>query len=269
MKSIPSIETLIEPLHQLIQKEINVIEWSSPIPVFGDLFNAEIATLGLNPSNLEFVNSDGVELTGKDRRFPTLNSLGIKNWNEASFTEFETVEKSCINYFENNPYDRWFKVLDELLSGVSCSYYKGQSKVACHLDLVPFTTSIKWSSLKSHHQKSLLDFSENFFLEILENSNINTLILNGQTVVDSFCHSTKINLEKNLKPEWSLPRKSGRNIKGYSYFGLIDSIANKALNRQIMILGYNHNLQSSFGVSREVKKFINNWITSKYNNLFQ
>ena len=266
MKSLPSIKTLIKPFSQLQQNGVDLIEWSSPIPVFGDILNAEIATLGLNPSNREFVNANGTELTGEERRFPTLYSLGIKKWEDASQKEFEIIEESCSSYFENNPYDRWFKILDDLLSGVSSSYYKGMPKVACHLDLVPFTTSKKWSELNNTQQKSLLNYSESFFLSLLENSNINTLILNGQTVVDSFCHSTKLKLNKTMKPAWSLARKSGNNVKGYSYFGLTDKIGSKKIDRQIMILGYNHNLQSSFGVSKEVKYSINNWISEQYIN---
>ena len=54
----------------------SVISWGSPVPSFGDLSNASIATIGLNPSNLEFVDEKGKELDGSRRRFHTLNSLG-------------------------------------------------------------------------------------------------------------------------------------------------------------------------------------------------
>ena len=55
----------------------NVIPWSSPVISFGDLSRARVATLGLNPSNREFVDDAGIELDGPSRRFPTLRSLKL------------------------------------------------------------------------------------------------------------------------------------------------------------------------------------------------
>jgi len=263
-KMLSITKSLIQPYDKLKEKGLDVIEWSSPVPVFGNLRTAKIATLGLNPSNREFVSSKGTELSGSHRRFPTLNSLGLKNWNEASRYELEQIQKSWFSYFENNPYDRWFKTLNDLLAGTNFSFYNKTSEVACHLDLVPFATAQKWSQLTSLQQKSLLDLSGNFFLDLLSNSNIETIILNGQTVVESFCHSTKLELEKSQQPEWSLPRKTGLDVPGYCYFGVTKTIRGIRLNREIMILGYNHNLQSSFGVSKQVKESIKDWVTKLY-----
>ena len=43
--------------------ETGIIPWAAPIPVFGDLCTSRVATVGLNPSNREFVDEDGIELT--------------------------------------------------------------------------------------------------------------------------------------------------------------------------------------------------------------
>ena len=41
----------------------NVIPWACPIPSFGDFTRARVATLGLNPSNREFVDEKEARLT--------------------------------------------------------------------------------------------------------------------------------------------------------------------------------------------------------------
>jgi hypothetical protein len=48
----------------------NVIPWACPIPSFGDLTRARVATLGLNPSNREFVDERGNELDGPSGSCP-------------------------------------------------------------------------------------------------------------------------------------------------------------------------------------------------------
>ena len=55
----------------------DMIPWSCPVPAFGDLLNSFVATLGLNPSNREFVDEEGNELEGAARRLHTLRSLSL------------------------------------------------------------------------------------------------------------------------------------------------------------------------------------------------
>src|SRR5258708_21046040 len=88
--------------------EANVIPWSCPGPVFGDLGASYVATRGLNPSNREFVDQFGNELDGPARRFQTLTSLGLARWPDARASHIRKIWISCQNYFSNNPYDRWF-----------------------------------------------------------------------------------------------------------------------------------------------------------------
>ena len=134
----------------------DVIPWACPVPFFGDISRARIATVGINPSNLEFVDDQGQELQGILRRFHNLNSLNLKSWGEASEKQLISVANDCRNYFNHNPYDRWFKKLDYIISGTSYSYYFPSGE-ACHIDLVPFATKHKWSSLSSSEQNFLLE----------------------------------------------------------------------------------------------------------------
>ena len=48
--------------------EAAVIPWSCPVLSFGDVSNAKVATLGLNPSNREFVDRSEERRVGKECR---------------------------------------------------------------------------------------------------------------------------------------------------------------------------------------------------------
>lgn len=250
-----------------ILHESNVIPWSSPIISFGKISTSKIATLGINPSNREFVDINGNELNGNERRFHTLDSLGLKSWDSANEIHFEKINQLCEDYFTINPYDGWFKKLDYLISGTSMSYYF-PSFEACHLDLIPFATALKWSDLTNQQRLSLLDLTSDILGLLIKKSSIKVLILNGQTVVENLQKVSNIELSKELKPEWKLNRKKTDGVAGYSYTGVINKIGHIKLDNDIRILGFNHNIQSSFGVSSEVQTSIRNWITEEITQIF-
>lgn len=238
--------------------ETDIISWACPIPFFGNISRAKIATLGINPSNLEFVDDNGLELKSVSRRFNNLHSLNLNSWKDANENHLSSIINDCTNYFNRNPYDRWFKKLDYLISGTSYSYYFPSGE-ACHLDLVPYATKSKWSTLSTTEQKLLLNKSIPILFFMLENFHIEALILNGQSVVNQFEKMTNCVLNKESKPQWNLRRDGGEDVLGYSYKGSIELIENKP----VKILGFNHNIQSSFGVTKEVQDSIRKWITEK------
>lgn len=240
--------------------EIGLIDWGSPIPSFGNLQSAKVATVGLNPSNKEFVDNAGNELDGVFRRFHTLKSLGLQQWKDAENDHYDLIIDYCFNYFQRNPYDGWFKKLDYIISGSNVSYYF-PSYDACHLDLIPFATFNKWTDLTSEEKSILLDKSCEFLGIFLNASQIEVIVLNGQTVVDNIQQIATVEFKKTHKEEWTLPRKSSEGVAGYSYEGEIRCIGSVSLNRSIKVLGYNHNIQSSFGVTKKVQNSIRNWIT--------
>jgi hypothetical protein len=86
------------------------------------------------------------------------------------------------------------------------------------------------------------------------------LILNGRSVVEQFQDIADICLERQEVPAWSLPRQSIPDVPGVAYTGVIDSLSGIGLGRNVLVLGYNHNLQSSFGVTTEVIHAIREWI---------
>lgn len=240
----------------------SVITWSSPILSFGNVVTSRIATLGINPSNREFVDQNGNELMGNQRRFHTLKSLGLNEWAEAEHRHLRLMLRHCEEYFLRNPYDGWFKKLDYIISGTAISYYF-PSVQACHLDLIPYATSAKWTDLRPRDRSFLLELGGQTLGRLLRASSIELLILNGRTVVENFQLIADVRFRKALMPNWTLPRKSNGGVSGYSFAGTITHLGGVNLDRDIRVIGYNHNIQGSFGVTSEVQRSIRDWVARK------
>lgn len=258
---------LVKKLNDPICIESDVITWGSPVPSFGNLSFSKIATVGLNPSNREFVDESGNELKGSKRRFHTLNSLGLSQWDDVEQSHLKVIEDSCQDYFNRNPYDSWFKKLDNLISGTSMSYYFPSSQ-ACHLDLIPFATSTKWTCLSAEQKKTLLKISGDSLARLINNSSIKLLVLNGNSVVANLQKLCNEKFERISMPNWNLNRKGTSEVEGYAYKGIIKSLSNINLRNKIYVLGYNHNIQSSFGVTTKVQLSIRNWISESAKAIF-
>ena len=253
------LETLIRYLDNSALLDASVIPWSSPVPTFGDLSRAKVASLGLNPSNREFVSGLGEELDGPLRRFHTLKSLGISDWSDANAYHLEKIATSCVGYFSGNPYDAWFRRLDRIISGTQYSYYDAWFK-ACHLDLIPYATSRKWMDLTNQERTLLLDVSGDCLGFLLRDSPVRVLVLNGRSVVEHFQDISGYVLERREIPEWTLPRESNGGVVGIGYKGVIQNLCGYNLERDLLVLGFNHNIQSSFGVTAQVISSIRDWV---------
>lgn len=240
-------------------RNARALAWGAPIPAFGNAEAAEVATLGLNPSNLEFMDQHGNELEGERRRFHTLGSLGIDNWRDIGPADLSKIYSSCVQYFASNPYDAWFKQLDYLLGDSEYSYYQA-ARHACHLDLVPFATACKWSDLNQSQRRILVDASGEFLAETIAASRIRVLVLNGSSVVSLFERAARVVLKRKEMPEWSLPRKTSADVMGYAYTGEFESYAGFSIGRTVKVIGFNHNIQSSYGVTHAIKHRIRKWI---------
>lgn len=242
-----------------------VIQEGAPIISFGKTSISKIATMGLNPSDQEFYGKDGIELNGIYRRFHTLSSLGIKSWKNATEYEIEKILIACEEYFFRNPYDRWFKSLNNIISGTGASYYDAFNS-ACHLDLVPYATKTKWGNLSERQKKHLLEIGSKFLADIINDGAIEVIILNGKSVVKNLEDMIGFQLSKKEYKSWSLPRADGC-VRGEAYRGTIEFLGENKLDRPIKILGYNHNIQSSFGVTNEAKNAIKIWLTKEVGQL--
>ena len=253
------LATLVDRLDSDAMIGTGVMDWGCPVPSFGDPSHSRVATLGINPSNREFVNDQGQELEGVERRFHTLQSLRLESWSRAGSGHLGMVLDACCSYFRQNPYAGWFNRLEFVLSGLNVSYYD-DAGTACHFDLIPYATERKWSELQGRQRASLLNVAQDTLALILRDTPVRTLILNGSSVVKRFQYLAGVNLKSEPIPGWSLKRKGGRDVLGTSYKGTIDTLAGVGLERSVTVVGFNHNLQSSFGINREVIRSIRDWI---------
>lgn len=123
------------------------VRGSLPVLFFGDLFAARIATVGLNPSDQEYTDAQGVLLGGDQQRFATLESLGAAD--RASLTDAQCDEAIdwMKRYFDAGKpeYGAYFRHLHHLLGGIGASLADG---TAVHLDLVQEATLPTWSDLR-------------------------------------------------------------------------------------------------------------------------
>ncbi|ACC38497.1 conserved hypothetical protein [Mycobacterium marinum M] len=226
-----------------------ILDWASPVPFFGDVDQAQVATVGINPSNREFVDVAGQELRGSERRLSTLASLGLPRWSQVTGRHLSEIRRSCARYFKINPYRRWFDVLDRTLRAGQFSYYDGS---ACHLDLVALATRDKWGTIDMRTRQNLINDGKSVLAQIIRDSSVTTLILNGRSVVTEFAALASVQLAAQPIDSWALPRKNGGDVNGYLFTGTICALGDVDLGRQVSVYGYNHNLQSSFGVTSTV-----------------
>jgi len=256
---LATLASLVDRFDRLISTKTGVIDWSCPVPSFGDPSRSRIATLGINPSNREFVDENGEELAGSRRRFHTLHSLSLRSWADADCRHLRLIDRTCREYFQRNPYDRWFKRLDGIVIGAGASYYDELSS-ACHLDVIPYATREKWTNLAPTQKAALLGIGGDALGSLLRESAIGVLILNGRAVVNYVERLTQTPLAAVEKAAWSLSRGSRAKVIGIAYKGWIDSIGGVNLDRRVLALGFNHNIQSSFGVTRETVHAIRCWV---------
>ncbi len=122
---------------------------------FGDLFNAEIVSVGLNPSDREYLTNDGALLAGPAQRFATTNSLGVDSRASLSDAQCAEAVEWMRDYYEPGKpvYSSWFNALARVIEGLGGSFRERRS---AHLDLVQESTSPVWSELGRPERESLL-----------------------------------------------------------------------------------------------------------------
>jgi len=78
--------------------------------------------------------------------------------------------------------------------------------------------------------------------------------------VKQFQDIAGVRLEVLEMPAWSLPRQSTSDVSGVAYRGIVDTLSGIDLGHKVLVLGFNHNLQSSFGMTTKVIHSIRSWI---------
>ena len=89
-------------IRQPIPTGLCIVPESTPVVAFGDVQTAKVATLGLNPSYLEFQHGSGLELIGCFRRLATRKSLAVGSLWDAPQIVISQVLSDCNSYFERN-----------------------------------------------------------------------------------------------------------------------------------------------------------------------
>jgi hypothetical protein len=220
---------VLERIRRVPPPRLSIVAGSSPVIAFGDFARARVATLGLNPSKREFLDCKGAELTGANRRFETPRSLGCLDLSQASNLAMQTLLERCTRYFDLNPYTQWFDKLDCLLRHLDASYYDG---TACHLDLVQWATDPTWSKLEKPMRRELVDQDLPLLKQQLAASGIRLLLLNGKRVIRESGEWL------NLKPH------------GKTKVGRVTFHAGRS-PEGVLAIGWNINIQSSYGVSKK------------------
>lgn len=179
-----------------------IVEDSTPVLFFGNP-RAKVATISINPSWREFLckkNNKRMLLLGSQRRLATLKSLETSRNDHGT-----TILNECAAYFskDRNPYNRWFRPLDNILrhisiDGTNASYYDG---TACHLDIAQWATLPVWSELGDKHQTALLDNGKPFLDEHFEEMDYRIIIANGITVINQVRKSGLADFEKIDSPQ--------------------------------------------------------------------
>lgn len=178
-------------------RDCDVVRGSTPIVSFGDFTKAKVATIGINPSSKEFMDTSASGTTNEllpegKKRLVDLESLGILSTDpfDDDTAEYvlgpsgaKEIWEGCRDYFKGpNAYWSWFSDLEAVLSGASVSY---KDSSACHLDISPWATDPVFRNLTKSQQNSLL-LAESDFLEWqISKSNIELVVINGATVYES------------------------------------------------------------------------------------
>ena len=224
-------------IRRAIPTDASVVSGSTPVVSFGNSRTANVATLGLNPSRVEFLDRNGNRLTDADRRLATHESLGTENLSDASPDIIAQVLQDCDEYFSRNPYRRWFDQLEIVLKQCGVSYYDG---TACHLDLVQWATDPTWGRLESKSvRQELLNADASFLSDQLSRENISILLVNGSGVIRQLKRSLNVNFVEHD------PITGYRNHDTRLFTGTIFG--------NTSVIAWSTNLQSSFGVSTELK----------------
>lgn len=219
----------------------SVVPGSTPVVAFGNVGTAWVATLGLNPSKIEFLDAAGKLLEGEDQRLETLKSLGVTDLSSAPDAAVNQVLAGCNAYFAHRPYS-WFDKLERVLGHVGASYHDGS---ACHLDLVQWATDPVWRNLNHEIRDALLDADIPFLQQQLSHECIQVLLLNGMGIVRACRKRLQIDLDE-------CQRSGTRPVK----------IIKGRTDRGLLCVGWNVNLQSSFGVSSEEIEDVGNAVAA-------
>ncbi len=189
--------------HQRLREPASpsTVPGSLPVMAFGDLYQARVATVGLNPSPREYTDRENRELDGPKRRFETLASLGVESREALSDDHCCRAIVTMRGYFDpGRPAYSWFNPLIRVLGGLGVRY---SNREACHLDLVQEATDPTWSRLFASRPDEAGAFLRSdlpFLRWQVETLPLGLVVCNGRSVLDTVIAETKAKVVEYQKP---------------------------------------------------------------------
>jgi hypothetical protein len=190
---------LLDKISEPLPTTVKIVEGSIPIVFFGNVEKAEIATLSLNPSNVEFEHN-GV------RRCVDRKQLGVSDNQKLTHEQAECVYQSLLLFFKVNPYKTWFNPMNKLFQSKGYEYYNDK---IVHLDISPWATSYKWDRLSREERESIIDTT--IIKNVIEKHGIKKLFINGKTAFNVFCATLKIGAKEIQETSFNYITQNGNN----------------------------------------------------------
>lgn len=136
-------------MSSIIKDTIN-IDWFGNRPQYEDS-KLRIITVGLNPSGIEFEVNKTNSKANVDSRFPACHGKTATPSSPGYFPD------AWNQYFQINPYCKWFSNFERVLNGINASYNCSNGiNCALHTDLcTPWATMPTWSRLPSDEKERL------------------------------------------------------------------------------------------------------------------
>jgi hypothetical protein len=201
-------EEMLKFIAKPLPQNFPVATRSIPVLFFGNIEKAVNATISINPSDREFLNSKGAPIQEKKKRFVDRQSLGLKDSDSLSAEQALDVYNSLLNYFSKIPLKGWFNPLNDVFSTMNnISYYEDS---LIHLDITPWSTSKKWGDLSPAERETAIKAGENWGKRIIESGRIKYLFVNGITALNHVEeYITKLSLVKTLALDKSCEIRCG------------------------------------------------------------
>ena len=172
---------------QSIKQHPFVVPNSIPILWFGDLdaykrSDLRIVTVGLNPSNIEFLSNSNSNNYSVSHRFPKAVNLVGKS--KLSTNDILVYEDSMNEYFTNQLngkrtwYRTWFSNNEAALHGLDASYFNSvdYKRTAIHIDLWTPVATDKWKLLTKNQKVILRNNTGCSFNQLLVKLDPNVII---------------------------------------------------------------------------------------------
>lgn len=232
---------------QSIKQQPYVVPNSIPILWFGNMnayrqSDLRIVTVGLNPSNIEFLPQRGSTNYSVVHRFPkAANMVGKKTLSPKDIVDYEN---SMNDYFTNKLngkptwYRTWFSNNEAALHGLDASYFDSSNykRIAIHIDLCTPIATNKWSSLSATDKLLLQNNVGYSFSQLIKKLDPNVIItsMNRDYIRCNFTETNNAPCEeKNALYKFCKKDSKGRT---YSYIR-----AYRLQGGRILIWGNNGN----------------------------